>query len=145
MPHRSRGMSPDGSGTPLIVPTFVKTSVNLAEMDAWYDHWLRALGTAVITGPSVFAGKIPQTAVAEMEPPMRRACARLSSRMAILSDGQIVSCEQDILAEQSLARIGESSIQSIWTGPMNSLARDHAKGNWQRYKLCAGCREWHRP
>ena len=31
-----------GSGVPIIVPIFTKCRQNLAEMEAWYDQWLRA-------------------------------------------------------------------------------------------------------
>ena len=61
-----------GRGTPLIVPTFVKTAANLAEMEAWYDHWLRCLGCTVIAGPGDFAGQIPDVSLVQMEPPRRR-------------------------------------------------------------------------
>lgn len=132
-------------GTPLVVPTFVKTPRNLAEMELWYDHWLRVLGCAVIVGPSDFGGKIPDASVAQMEPPRRRGCVRLARRLTVLCDGRVVSCEQDILGEQCFGRIGENSIESVWTGAAAALGRDHAAGQWNRHSVCAKCKEWHRP
>ena len=76
---------------PLLVPVFTKCGQNLAEMEPWYDQWLRAVGSAVITGPSDYAGLIPDAAVADMCPPKRSACARLSSRITVLSDGRVVT------------------------------------------------------
>ncbi|MEM1012125.1 MAG: hypothetical protein AAGI46_07885 [Planctomycetota bacterium] len=38
-------------GGPIVVPTFVKLAANVAEMEAWYDQWLRAAGSAVVRGP----------------------------------------------------------------------------------------------
>src|SRR5439155_16402383 len=70
-----------GRGVPLVVPTFVKCAANLAEMELWYDQWLKVLGAATILGPSDFAGQIPDVGVADMSPPKRRACARLNPRM----------------------------------------------------------------
>jgi radical SAM protein with 4Fe4S-binding SPASM domain len=131
--------------TPIIVPTFVKTKENLAEMEGWYDHWLRSVDSAVILGPSDFAGLIPDVGVAAMDPPCRRACARLASRLTILSDGTLVTCEQDILARQPLGNISRDSIRSIWTKGMSAFQLDHAQGNWNRHSACAKCREWHRP
>jgi len=52
--------------TPILAPTFTKCRENLAEMEAWYDHWIRNLGCAVITGPSNCAGQIPHAAAADM-------------------------------------------------------------------------------
>ncbi|MGH7179614.1 MAG: radical SAM protein, partial [Tepidisphaeraceae bacterium] len=71
-------------GVPLLVPVFAKCAQNLAEMEAWYDQWLRTLGCAVIDGPSDFAGQIPAHAVADMSPSKRAPCARLSSRLTVL-------------------------------------------------------------
>ena len=50
------------AGVPLIVPTFTKCAENLGEMEPWYDQWLRAVGVAVIVGPSDSAGRSPTSA-----------------------------------------------------------------------------------
>ena len=57
------------NGVPILVPTFTKCRQNLAEMEQWYDQWLRAVGAAVIRGPSDYAGQIQDVAVADMSPP----------------------------------------------------------------------------
>jgi hypothetical protein len=132
-------------GTPLLVPVFTKCRQNLGEMETWYDQWIRALGSAVIAGPSDFGGQILDAAVSDISPPMRKSCARLSSRMTILSDGRIVSCEQDVLGKQVLGELGSSSIQDLWTNQFNSFRKDHDQSRWDKHVLCAGCREWHRP
>ena len=64
-------------------------------MEAWYDQWLKALNCAIIRGPSTFGGLVPDVGVADMTPPGRKACNRLASRITILCDGRIVSCEED--------------------------------------------------
>jgi hypothetical protein len=132
-------------GTPLIVPTFFKTAANFGEMDPWYDHWLRVLGCAVISGPPDYAGQIRDVSLAQMEPPRRRPCVRIGNRLTILSDGRVVSCEQDFLGRQPLGTIGEKSIKDIWSGGMSALRRDHATANWNCNGLCAACKDWHRP
>jgi hypothetical protein len=134
-----------GRSTPLLVPTFVKCRQNLAEMETWYDQWLRAAGSAVILGPSDFGGQIPSCAVADMAPPRRTACNRLSSRLTILSDGSIVTCEEDVLGRQPLGRVGQTSIAEAWRTHMQAIRRQHACGEWSRNPVCAACREWHRP
>ncbi|HEY1922196.1 MAG TPA: radical SAM protein [Tepidisphaeraceae bacterium] len=131
-------------GTPLVVPTFHKIPGNLGEMEGWYDHWMRVLGCAVIDGPSDFAGLIPDVSVSQMEPPRRRACARIAQRMTVLSNGQFVSCEQDIQGRQSFGRVGEISIKNAWSDGMGAIRRDHAAGEWKRHPVCAACKEWHR-
>jgi hypothetical protein len=134
-----------GAGVPLLVPTFIKCPQNLAEMEIWYDQWIRAIGSAVITGPSDFAGQIADTAVADMAPPRRSACSRLASRMTVLCDGTVVACEQDAFALRPIGRIGEESIERIWVERMQTLRSCHRRGEWTAHPLCGTCKEWHRP
>ncbi len=134
-----------GKGTPLIVPIFTKCEQNLAEMEQWYDQWLGALGSAVIAGPSDFCGQIPSSGVADMSPAMRRACARLSARMTVLSDGTAVACEQDVLARHAVGNLKFDSIAVVWNRGMQPLRQLHSAGQFAGNPLCAACREWHRP
>ena len=134
-----------GQATPILVPVFTKCRENLAEMEVWYDKWLAALGSAVITGANDYAGQIPDHAVADMAPPKRRACGRLASRMHVLSDGKIVSCEQDVLGRQLLGDLSEDRVADVWAQRFGALRSDHRRGEWNKHSLCGACREWHRP
>jgi hypothetical protein len=134
-----------GCGVPLIVPIFTKCRQNLGEMEMWYDQWLRGLNCATIRGPSTFGGALPDVGVADMAPPGRRPCARLSSRMTIQSDGQIVSCEEDIRAAQPLGHAAKDSIDEVWRTRLAPLRADHLQGQWARHPLCTSCNEWHKP
>jgi len=134
-----------GSATPILAPTFVKTKVNLAEMETWYDQWLRAVGTAVIAAPSSFGGAIEDVSVGDMSPPARVPCRRLADRMTILADGAVVSCEEDVLGRNVMGNIAERSIAEIWRGSLGRLRVLHADRQWHACALCKDCREWHRP
>jgi hypothetical protein len=134
-----------GRGTPLIVPTFVKCRQNLAEMETWYDCWIKALGSAVIVGPSDFDGQIPVCEAADMRPPRRCACRRLAGRMTILCDGTIVACEQDVKGVRALGCVGVDRIADVWGGAVADLRAAHAAENYGAHPLCGGCRHWDRP
>lgn len=135
-----------GRGVPLIVPTFVKCRDNLAEMELWYDQWLRVIGSAVIVGPTSRGGIVPDdVGVAAMEPPRRRPCARLWNRLTVLSDGQIAKCEEDPLARETVGRVGDVSMKDLWAGPMEQLRDRHRNGQQDQCGSCQSCREWHRP
>ena len=135
-----------GGQLPLFVPTFTKCRANLGEMELWYDQWIRALGCAVIGGPSDFGGQIVDVSVADMSPPLRRPCRRMRSRLTVLSDGRVVACEQDFAGRMPLGRVGEQSITEIWTRLMRPLRDSHASGDWNKVQpLCGTCREWNRP
>jgi hypothetical protein len=126
---------------PLLVPVFHKCRENLHEMEQWYDHWLRLIGCAAIVGPSDYAGQMPPAAVADMSPPQRVPCRRLASRLSILSDGQIVACEQDVLGLHPLGDLAKDRVQDAWA----ALAEQRRCGSCEIHALCANCREWHRP
>ena len=133
-----------GGGVPVVAPVFVKTVENFDEMEAWYDTWLRALGSAVITGPSTYGGRIADCGVADMTPPVRRACRRLDDRVTILSDGGIVACEQDPTGDMRLGRIGDDRLTDVWQGTLSRL-NDRHKRLVAIPQLCSNCNEWHRP
>jgi hypothetical protein len=130
--------------TPILVPTFIKSRENLGEMEAWYDHWIRHLGCAVIVGASDCGGQIPDVAAVDMSPPKRLPCRRLRSRMMILSTGQIVACENDVQGLYPLGKIGRDSIAEIWRKGFGLLREEHEAGRYS-LPICQSCREWHRP
>ena len=130
---------------PILVPVFVKCAANLAEMEGWYDQWLRAVCSALVLGPSDYGGGIPDVAVADMAPPRRLACGRINSRVTVLCDGRVVSCEQDVHGRQEMGRIGQRPLREIWQESFAALRGDHGQGEWKKRPVCAGCREWHRP
>jgi hypothetical protein len=134
-----------GRGVPLLAPIFTKCAVNVNEMEVWYDQWLKALGCAVIVGPADYCGQIPDMAVADMSPPRRGPCARIASRLTILSDGRAVSCEQDVLARQQVGDLRFDSLAVVWNRGMHPLRQPYAAGKGAEHPLCAACREWHRP
>jgi hypothetical protein len=124
-----------GRGVPLLAPTFVKCRQNLAEMEAWYDQWLRAVGCAVICGPSDFGGLIADISVADMSGPCRKACVSLSKRLMILSNGSIVSCEQDVLGRQVMG----SDVRTAWKNVMEMRTQ-----SWESQSVCKACKQWNR-
>jgi spiro-SPASM protein len=129
---------------PIVVPTFVKCRENLGEMEAWYDHWIRSLGCAVINGPSTCGGQIPDVSAADMRPPMRVGCRRLASRMMILSSGQVVACENDVQGKYALGQIGVETISESWKKGFGSLRKEHSLGR-HSLPVCQSCTDWHRP
>jgi hypothetical protein len=133
-----------GIGLPLLAPLFTKCQANLVEMEAWYDQWLKAVGSVVVVEPTSYGGRVPDCGVADMSAPKRRACNRINSRMTLLSNGMAVSCEQDVLAKQLVGDVLSHTIQEIWQEGFAGLRQSHGCGQWASRPLCAGCREWHR-
>ncbi len=135
----------NGTSTPLLVPVFTKCRENLPEMEAWYDHWLGTLDGAVIRGPTTCGGQIPDAAVADMSPPRRAPCRRIESRLTVLCDGRVTTCEEDVRGAQPLGRVGEHSIADLWRGAMRWVRGNHRLQIFEETPVCADCKDWHRP
>ena len=65
--------------------------------------------------------------------------------MTVLSDGTVVTCEQDVLARQPMGVVGRDAIADVWQSRFTQARASHARGEFAPLPLCAGCREWHRP
>lgn len=131
---------------PLIVCEMAKTRETFDEMEAFYDHWLRKTASAVIVGPSQYAGQWPDLSVMNMAPPARRPCSRIFSRATILADGRMVLCDQDFRGSQAVGSTTTQDIQDLWRGTILAATRDrHLHGGYDGLPLCPQCSEWHRP
>ncbi len=134
-----------GQNGALIVPWMTKTRQTMAEMEAFYDHWLETCGAAVIVGYNDYAGQIADQAVMNMEPPMRRMCQRLERCMTILADGSVPVCTQDFRGLSRLGNAAEDRIETIWQNEgFQHIRQTHADGRFEEHPLCPACKEWHR-
>lgn len=154
---------------PLIVPSMVKCRENLGEVEPFFKHWQARLGMVLITGHSDYAGRRQSRAVTSMTPPHRGACRRAASRVSILADGRVTTCDQDFAGVQIIGTLAagaprgeseaplrgeaealhrgqqtaaESILMNLWTGESLNRIR---RGDFAAAPLCASCKEWHRP
>ncbi len=139
--HQQRGQA-----QPLVVCEMIKTAATMDELEPFYDHWVRKVGTAVVVGPSDYAGQWADLAVMNMASPNRTPCERLHSRATVLADGRVLLCDQDFTGRHAVGSLTESSLSALWTEPGMSAARQaHGAGRYDALPLCPSCREWHRP
>lgn len=138
---RARGLA-----TPIVVPEFTKSKLNVAEMEAFHDGWLRRLGASCITGYSDFGGALTDLGVMNMAPPKRFPCRRIQSRCVVLADGRVTMCDQDTQGTHTVGDLKMQSLKEIWSGTtMTTLRTAHRDGRFDQNPLCMHCRDWHRP
>ncbi len=132
--------------TPIIVPSMTKSRLNISEMDPFFDGWIRKVGCALIGPYSNFGGQVVDLSVADMRPPQRVPCRRLTNRCFVAADGQVYPCDQDLKGSMSLGHLGQVTMHEVWEGKVHSnLLNSHATGDLAEYPTCARCTEWHRP
>ena len=129
----------------MVVPHLVKSRDTMAEMEAFYDRWLGRSGAAVIEGYNNYAGQIEDKAVMEMAPPERFACGKPNRCMTILADGRITVCRQDFKGEFVVGDAHDNKLSELWRSEqMEALRKAHEEGEFDKYRLCGACSEWHR-
>ncbi len=130
---------------PMILPHLVKTRQTMAQMEAFYDRWLKSCDGAVIVGYKDFAGQLEDKSVMDMAPPQRSACRRLSGSMTILADGGVTICGQDFKGSCATGNVNEKSIKELWCSQaLEELRAAHRQRNFGMNELCGKCKEWHR-
>lgn len=127
---------------PLVVPSFTKCIENVHEMEEFFDKWQRRLGMSLIIGHSDYAGQRTARAVTRTTPPARGICRQTLSRMMILADGSVTTCDQDYRGLQTTGRLPEMSLSDAWHSSRLECVRSQKIAEMP---LCGGCSEWHRP
>ncbi len=127
---------------PMIVPSMIKANETLDDLETFVDHWQNRLGMVQVTGYSHHAGQLPRRAVTETAPPDRAPCRRVFSRMIVLADGRVTTCDQDFAGTQTLGLLTDTPISDIWRSDRLETIRSRICGD---APLCAPCTEWHRP
>lgn len=130
---------------PLVVCSLTRHSRTLADLEAFYDHWIRAGGWAVIEGFSTAGGLLPPDSLLSTTPPVREACRRLKARLMLHADGQALACSEDVSGSMRLGRWDTETLASIWAGtPRQALRAAHAGVDLGAYPTCQQCCQWFR-
>ncbi|MFQ5423332.1 MAG: SPASM domain-containing protein [Phycisphaerae bacterium] len=127
---------------PLIVPSLVKANESLPDMEPFFDAWMRRLGMVLVTGYSHCAGQLERRAVTAMAPQKSDACRRTFSRLLVLADGTVTTCDQDFAGRQSVGSLRDAPLVDLWRSERLSRIR---RNDIDSLPLCPTCDEWHRP
>ncbi len=130
---------------PILAPSLVRCGATLAELEAFYDGWLRRTGAALIRGYSSYGGRLPPDTLLGATPLLREGCQRLDARLVLLADGRAVACDQDMDGQLALGRWDRTSLRELWNGDeLAGLRAAHRRGAWGDSVACRDCGEWFR-
>jgi hypothetical protein len=131
---------------PIVVCSFTRCDRTLPDMDRFYDHWIKVLGSAVIRGYNDYCGTLPPDSLLPTRPPTRGPCRRLGSRLMLLADGTATLCAQDFRGTVNLGKWTEKPLGEIWNGrDLAQIREAHEEVRLEALPLCPGCGEWSRP
>lgn len=131
---------------PIVACSLTRCAATIGDMEAFFDDWIRQLGTAVIHGYNDYCGALPPDTLLPTVAPFREPCRRLATRLMLLADGTVALCGQDVRGEVRLGDWATESLRAIWSGPaLGTIRRAHERMGLEPLPLCRRCCEWNRP
>ncbi len=134
------------SPQPVCVPSLTRCEATITEMEPFYDHWINAVGSAVLSGFNNYCGALPADSLLPTCPPERVPCRRLDRRLMLHGDGGVPLCGQDYAGTMLLGDWRRERLAAVWTGAgLAEVRANHAKPELGSLPLCQRCEEWFRP
>jgi spiro-SPASM protein len=107
--------------------------------EAFYREYSKT-GSAIIQKHDHFCGALPKRGPADLSPLDRNPCWHLKRDLAILINGDVPRCREDVLCSSPIGNIMEEGIEAIWE-KAGALYEDHAKGIYEG--MCGACDEYY--
>lgn len=125
---------------PLIETVFYRMQENLAEEDAYREHWRKIVDNARVARESEQYAELRQGVVSV--PVRTKTCTHLWERMSIHWNGDVALCVADIDGKYTLGNLGKTSIGEIWNGEaISGIRESHRKSEFAAVPICAAC-DW---
>ncbi len=111
-------------------------------LDQYYDFWEKHRVPVILQKQNTFLGKIQDRRYSDLSPLERIPCWHLQRDLAVLSDGHVGFCKQDIDGEASRGDLNNESLGNIWEKSLPAFLNDYKK-NYPLKPDCVSCDEWY--
>ncbi len=118
----------------------VRMRENEEDLEVFYRAWKARTENVIIQKYDSFGGVLPDRAVADLSPLKRFTCWHLKRDMAILLDGTVPLCKEDLRASVKLGNALVDDLSAIWESA-RGIHRSHLSGEYPG--ICAGCDEYY--
>ncbi|MBN1696029.1 MAG: spiro-SPASM protein [Spirochaetales bacterium] len=118
----------------------VRMKDNEDDLEQFYKNWHKETENVIVQKYDAFSEFLPDKKVTDLSPLNRFPCWHVKREMAVLIDGTVPLCREDIRREHILGNVFEDSIDSIWnTG--ESFYRLHTGKDYP--DICKRCDEYY--
>ncbi len=118
----------------------VRMKENEEDLEVFYKSWKAKTENIIIQKYDSFSAFLPDRKVADLSPVKRFPCWHLKRDMAILIDGTVPLCKEDVRVEHKLGNAFTEDLAAIWDRGEDAY-RKHIS---QKYPhICAGCDEYY--
>jgi spiro-SPASM protein len=118
----------------------VRMKENEEDLELFFKTWKARTENVIVQKYDSFAGALPDRQVADLSPLKRFPCWHLKRDMAILLDGTVPLCREDIHARTRLGNAFDQDLAVIWDNARD-IHRAHVSGEYPG--ICAGCDEYY--
>ncbi len=118
----------------------VRMKENEDDLEAFYKQWKARTEHVIIQKYDAFSGTLPDRTVADLTPLKRFPCWHLKRDMAILLDGTVPLCREDIGASVRLGNALQDDLAAIWEAA-SGIYRSHLDDRYPG--ICAACDEYY--
>jgi len=118
----------------------VRMKENEEDLEAFYREWKQRTEHVIIQKYDAFAGALADRRVADLSPLARFPCWHLRRDVAILLDGAVPLCREDLRAGTALGNAFTDELAAIWERGARQYAR-HVQGDLP--EICGRCDEYY--
>jgi spiro-SPASM protein len=118
----------------------VRMKENEEDLEVFYKSWKTKTENIIIQKYDSFSALLPDRKVADLSPVKRFPCWHLKRDMAVLLDGTVPLCREDVRVEHNLGNAFTEDLAKIWDRG-ESAYRQHIAEKYS--SLCAGCDEYY--
>jgi len=118
----------------------VRMKDNEEDLDSFYRAWKARTPNVIIQKYDSHAGVLPDRAVADLSPLKRSPCWHLKRDMAILLDGTVPLCKEDLGTSVRLGNALQDDLAAVWASAQQ-VFRSHVSGSYPG--ICAACDEYY--
>jgi spiro-SPASM protein len=118
----------------------VRMKENEEPLEEFYRGWKAKMGKVIIQKYDHFCGLLPDRRVADLSPLKRFPCWHLKRDLAVLIDGRVPLCREDVGRAHPLGNLFEEDLAAVW-GRAEVFYRAHLREEY--LQLCAACDEYY--
>ncbi len=129
----------------MVWPQFVRMQENEEEMEGFYRFWKERAGNVIVQKYDCFCGAMTDKKSVDLTPLRRNPCWHLRRDMAILTDGTVPFCREDIggskfRGENGLGNVFTDTLEEIWEKGTELFSKQ-LKGTYNG--ICGTCDEYY--
>ena len=118
----------------------VRMKENEDDLEKFFKSWKARTENVIVQKYDSFSGLLPDRKVADLSPVRRFPCWHLKRDMAVLLDGTVPLCKEDVRTGTRLGNAFEEELELIWDRAQ-AVHRSHIAGSYPG--ICAACDEYY--